>query len=224
MEKSEEVGRIIMLRELYKKLDEYRNGITNLLDINLIQKQEKQCVVSFPEAMFDFYLHFGNDRKVLSSYYIFDEITNVRVENSALTFGYKHQGSARLGITLEKLNGKFQAISWYSTEWEEWFSEGSAFPESFFLNIACWQVLNTMPSIVKIHISQTEFETIVNSHFQYFSKDTVYLEGYNIVSVYSRDILGCYVKDNEDLYLGTQKDDEILEECEEKLNLDFDWL
>lgn len=81
-----------------------------------------------------------------------------------------------------------------------------------------------MPSVAKIHVSQIEFEELVDKYFCYFSNEKVYLKGYNVVSIYSNDILGCYVKDDEELYLGTQKDDEILEDCEEKLNIDLDWL
>lgn len=81
-----------------------------------------------------------------------------------------------------------------------------------------------MSSIVKTHISQTEFEKLVSKYFCYFSNEKLYLKGYNVVSIYSNDILGCYVKDDEELYLGTQKDDETLEKCIKKLNIDFDWL
>lgn len=213
-----------MLEKLYEKLDDFRNCITDLLETEKIQKKEKECNVSFPEAMIDFYIHFGNDDKILSAYYLFDKIEDIKVEKEALTFGYKHQENGRLGITLEKLNGKFQSISWYSDEYQKWFAEGAVFPQSFFFNIACWQVLNTMPAIVKVNISQVEFEKIVNKHFNYFSEEKVYVKGYNVVAIYSNEILGCYVKDNEELYLGTQKDDEIINKCEEELGLDFDWL
>lgn len=213
-----------MLDVLYENLNKFRKDITNNLDINVINKKEKECGVNFPKAMNIFYSYFGNDKRVLTSYYEFDEIEDIRIENNALTFGYNHQGNGRLGIILENLNGKFQSISWYSYERKTWFSEGAVFPESFFFNIACWQVLNTMSSIVKTHISQTEFEKLVSKYFCYFSNEKLYLKGYNVVSIYSNDILGCYVKDDEELYLGTQKDDETLEKCIKKLNIDFDWL
>lgn len=213
-----------MLDILYENLNKFRDNITNNLDIEIINKKEKECGVNFPKALKSFYLYFGNDKRVLTSYYEFDEIEDIRIEKNALTFGYNHQRNGRLGITLKNLNSKFQSISWYSYERETWFSEGAVFPESFFFNIACWQVLNTMPSVAKIHVSQIEFEELVDKYFCYFSNEKVYLKGYNVVSIYSNDILGCYVKDDEELYLGTQKDDEILEDCEEKLNIDLDWL
>ena len=45
----------------------------------------------------------------------------------------------------------------------------------------------------------------------------------NIIPVFGKGILGCYIVDAEKLYLGTVED-EVMEEYEELLELDFDYL
>lgn len=45
-----------------------------------------------------------------------------------------------------------------------------------------------------------------------------------MLSIYGDDILGCYLVENEELYLGSQKGDDVLENIDECLNLDLDWL
>lgn len=213
-----------MLEPLYKKLDAFRENITDVMDENLIREKEKECNVKFPEAMVDFYLHFGNDRNVLLAYYLFDDIEDIEIQNGTLLFGAHHQGSERLGIRLQNPDSPYQSICRYSYERKEWLSEGAVSLESFFFNIACWQVMNTMESMAEADVSQTQFEEIANKHFSYFSNETKICNGYNIVSIYTDTILGCYIKDAELLYLATNEDDEVLAEYEEKLNLDLDWL
>ncbi len=212
-----------MLEEMYDKLDDFRSNIIEPLDEKLLRSKEQDCGVNFPADMFDFYKRFGNDEKVLSAYYLFDKIEDIEVADGALQFGYTHQHSGRLGIKLEEIGSRLQSVSWCPYYEEEWFVEGM-YSKSFFFNVACWQVLNTMPSVARVRLKEKEFEALVRKHFHYFSDEKVIMKGYKIISIYSEEILGCYAKLDGILYLGTQKGDEILEACEEKFNLDLDWL
>ena len=45
-----------------------------------------------------------------------------------------------------------------------------------------------------------------------------------MIAIYGDDVLGCYLTEDEELYLGSRKGDEVLEDIEECLNLDLDWL
>lgn len=54
-----------MLDILYENLNKFRDNITNNLDIEIINKKEKECGVNFPKALKSFYLYFGNDKRVL---------------------------------------------------------------------------------------------------------------------------------------------------------------
>ena len=57
----------------------------------------KKLNVIFSDAMREFYHYYGNDKSIMSSFYVFDNIKDLRIENEALTFGEKHQGMGKLG-------------------------------------------------------------------------------------------------------------------------------
>ena len=80
------------MKELYEMLDTYRQNITDEIKPEVIDKKQKELGVIFPDAMKEFYKHFGNDKEVMSSFYIFDDLSEIRIENGALTFGEKHEG------------------------------------------------------------------------------------------------------------------------------------
>ena len=212
------------MNELYNMLDDYRENKINGIDLETINDKQQELGVVFPDAMKLFYQYFGNDIEVMNSFYIFDKINDIRIENDALTFGEKHQGMGRLGITLKHLSSNYQAISWYPYNLKEWYSEGSLFPEGFFFNIACWQLINSMDSVAKVHISESELEKLLGDNLKLFTNDKKYIKGCNMISIYGDDVLGCYLTEDEELYLGSRKGDEVLEDIEECLNLDLDWL
>lgn len=212
-----------MLEEMYDKLNKFRMVETMKKDVSVLKQKEKEFNIDIPEPIYDFYKYFGNDSEFLRAFYIFDEVEDIRIENDALTFGYTHQYSGRLGITLEKLNSRFKAISWYPSDSNMWFSEGSAFPESFFFNIAGWQILNTLPAVVTVRMTLKDFEKLVADYFEYFSDDKIYIKGYKMTAIYRENVLGCYLREDEELYLAA-KEDADLDRLEEILDLEFDWL
>ena len=212
------------MNELYNMLDDYRENKNNGIDLETINDKQQELGVVFPDAMKLFYQYFGNDIEVMNSFYIFDKINDIRIENDALTFGEKHQGMGRLGITLKHLSSNYQAISWHPYNLKEWYSEGSLFPEGFFFNIACWQLINSMDSVAKVHISESELEKLLGDNLKLFTNDKKYIKGCNMIAIYGDDVLGCYLTEDEELYLGSRKGDEVLEDIEECLNLDLDWL
>ena len=212
------------MEDLYKLVDSYRENITNKVELEILDEKQKELGVLFPDAMRAFYKHFGNDIKVMSSFYVFDSVNEIRIENEALTFGEKHQGMGRLCITLKHLSSNFKSVSWYDYRTKKWYSEGAVFPESFFFNIVCWQLLNSMDTVAKVHISESELENLLGDKLNLFTNEKKYIKGCNMLSIYGNDVLGCYLKEDEELYLGSQKGDEVLENIEEALNLDLDWL
>ena len=209
-----------MIEDLLKLLDTYRSKISDYVDIGIIEKKQKELNVEFPQSMTEFYIHFGNDEDVLSSFYVFDKIEDVRIENEAITFGEKHQNIGRLGIKLEDLNTKSQTVCWYPYDLKKWYVEESV-SRIFFFGIACWQVLNTMPSIAKVHISRENFEKVIGNGLKYLSEDKLLLLG-DVIPVLGNGILGCYLVSDEELYLGTIIGDEVLEKYDQIF--DLDWL
>lgn len=212
-----------MLQEMFDELNKYLIEVPQKVEISKINQKEKQLGLTIPESMKDFYEYYGSDGTILNAFYIFDKLENVCIENKALTFGYTHQKINRLGVTLERLNSKFQSISFFSEELHDWFSEGAVFPESFFFNIAAWQILNLLPAVVRMELKNDEFEKLCQKKFEFFNEDKKYVKGYKIIACKYNRILGCYLREDEELYLGTQ-DDELLENLEKELEMDFNWL
>lgn len=212
-----------MLQEMYDQLNEFLISIPKKVEISKIFEREKELGVIMPECMKDFYEYYGNNMEILNAYYNFNNIDEVCIENSALVFGYTHQKKNKIGITLEKLNSKYQSISWYSKDLKQWFSEGAVFPESFFFNIAGWQILNSLPAMVRVELTNSKFEVLQNKSFKFFNNDKRFVKGYKIITLKCNDVLGCYLREDEELYLGAMKD-ETIENLEYELNLDFDWL
>lgn len=98
------------------------------------------------------------------------------------------------------------------------------FFQKVFFNIACWQLINSMDSVAKVHISESELDSLLGDKLKLFTNEKKYIKGCNMMSIYADDILGCYLKEDEELYLGSQKGDSALENIDECLELDIDWL
>ena len=81
-----------------------------------------------------------------------------------------------------------------------------------------------MDSVAKVHISETRLNELIGDRLRLFSNEKKYVKGCNMLSIYGDDILGCYLKEDEELYLASPKGDMALELIEECLKLDLDWL
>jgi len=77
--------------------------------------------------------------------------------------------------------------------------------------------------MVRVGVSESDFDKFVDANFEYFSNDKIYRKGYKITAIYHETVLGCYVREDEDLYLAA-KEDADLDRLGETLGLDFDWL
>ena len=212
------------MNKLFAQIDVFRTNVTEGISEDILNKKEKELGINLPEGMRDFYMKFGNDKEVMGSNWKFYSIENVRIQNDALVFGCKPEDTATIGIMMQHLLSPYQAISYYSMSGKKWFSDGFAFPEPFFFHIACWQLVNSMASVAKTIISWEDLQELANGKLSFFSNEKKYIKGNRIVSVYGDGILGSYFKEDGELYLGTRNGDEVLEELEEELGLDLDWL
>lgn len=211
------------MQGMYEKLTEFLFGAPAKVDMSLIEKREEELGVKFPESMKMFYHFFGNDRKMMTSYYFFESLDEIRIENNALMFGYTRRDDGRLGITLEDLQKEKQPVSYYVPSYGMWFSEGAISATSFFYNVACWKVLNMLPSTARIEFTEREFQLFKNAYLTEFSEDSETIKGYKIQSAYYKGVLACFRKDDEELYFAAKHDD-ALYELEDEANLKFDWL
>lgn len=80
-----------------------------------------------------------------------------------------------------------------------------------------------MPSIVKFNLNNSEFNKLSKDKFEFFNDNKKFTKGYKIIAFKHNKVLGCYLQEDEELYLGA-REDEILEKLENELKFDFDWL
>lgn len=211
-----------MLTENFIKLDVYRKEVTPRVDKKIIEDKGKELGIKIPDRMMEFYEYYGVDDVVLSSDYELSKLDQLCISDSALCFGYVNQGSEKLGIKLESLESKSPSICFKRNNEDTWFiEEGSS--TIFFFRTACWQVLMSMQGIAKVEMSDKQFRSLIGDAFTYLNDKKLFLKS-SVIPVMADKILGCYRVRDGVLYLGTNCEDEILEEFENKYDLDLDWL
>ncbi len=213
-----------MMEELLQELDVYRKHIIKGASIEEIERKQKELDVVFPDGMKAFYSRFANDEEIMNSYYRIYPLSEIRIEEGALVYGEDHQGVTQFGITLKHLNSPYQSASYYDFKARKWYSNGFMFPESFFFNIACWQLVNSMESIAKVYVSFDELQRMMGDKLSFFTDDPHYLRSSRFISVCGENVLGSYFMEDEELYLATRCGDEVLNNLEEELKIDLDWL
>lgn len=213
-----------MMEQLFNRLEGFIINKNQKVNLDKIIEREKILNCIFPDSMKEFYHYYGENKEILTSYYIFDTLDEICIKNEGLVFGRNHQGINEIGIRKDKLVNADPQISKYVRELEGWYAE-SVFASSFFFNIACWQVLNQLPAIGVIHTTKEEFLSIVDKRMQFIGEDKRIIGAYDVISCIDKEnnILACYLKEAEELYLGA-REDEILISFEEKNQLDLDWL
>ena len=215
------LGGLKVLESYFKILDEYRNSITDYIDEKDILENANELNLKFPESMIEFYIHFGNDEEMLSSFHYFYNLKEIMIAKDALIFAEKHEEIGKLAIQLENLGTNHEKVSLFEFSEGIWYVEEKR-TDTFFLNMAAWQILNTMYTLTETSVSKEEFDELIGDDLKYICEDEWLMSG-AIIPVYGKGILGCYVVDSEILYLGT-KTDETMEEYEEILEMEFDWL
>ncbi len=211
-----------MLKEIYEKLDIYRKMITPKVAKEVIEIKQNELGVNFPEVMVEFYEYYGNDDSILLSDFELDKVENLAIEDGTLCFGYLNQRDKRLGIKLDRLDTKSTSVSFKRYNDDTWFNEGESVA-TFFFRITCWQLMMSMQGVVRVEVDEKQFKSLVGKAFEYLSEEKIFLQG-SVIPVVTDDILGCYLVKDGLLYLGTNEEDEVLENFEERFDLDLDWL
>ena len=120
------------------------------------------------------------------------------------------------------LGTKSPSICYKRKNQDIWFNEEGA-DVIFFFRAACWQIMISMQGVARTEISENEFKKLIGKGFNYLNDEKLFWLS-PVIPVIAENILGCYLVRDGLLYLGTNKDDEVLEELEEKFDLDLDWL
>lgn len=217
-----------MLEDLYKKLDVFREHITEEKEVSRFTKLEKEIngrlgltgkyAVAIPEAMIDFYRHFGNDMEFLNAFEHFYELEDIHVEDQALVFADKYKNTGKLGIKLTSFGAPYMSVSFCPSDEHSWYSEGIMGMEHCFFDYACWQALNMLPLIAVVRMKDKIYRKYMAKEFHYFSDDPMYTTGGGIYSGYYQNMLLCYLSLEEELCIATRSEQD-LKDFEQKFGL-----
>jgi len=212
-----------MLTNYFEIVERFLRLKKDHLDRAEIEYRENQLEVKFPESMIDFYEFFGNNIEVLHAYYRIKKLEEFEIQNNGLIFGYGHQDENTFGILLNQMSFERPQIQKYDFNMKNWYVESSSC-HRFFLNIACWQVLNTMPCIATVGIKESKLDNILDGKLSIISKERPLYKSYDVYSYYKEEsILACYIAPLQELYVSSL--DKIhLENIEDELKLELDWV
>lgn len=198
-----------MLEKLYDELNKFHDFKIEKISLESITKKEEELGVKFPESMEDFYCYYENCKGIRDAFYFISDLGDVHIENSGLAFGYKKNKRDILGIKLKDLNGKWQSISYNKPGEKTWYMEGAIMAECFFFNIVAWHIMNLMPYVVKVKMSKEKVIKLCEEEFSFFSEKKIINMGYRVYSCRKNDILGCYLVEDGELYLGARTKEEL---------------
>lgn len=223
LKKQSDVLKKINLEDMYQRLDVFRKKVTEEKNVDKLLELTTLNTVVIPKALVDFYRHFGNDNEFLNAYYNFDRLEDICIENGALAFGYTDQNISRLGIMTASLETPYEVVCFGSIDSDEWNEEETVPLEIFLFHIAAWQILNTMTNVATVDMTNRKLNTLIKKSVQYFSANELYTKNKIFRVVHYKNILGCYIVENEILYVAASEDGD-LEEFGKEFNLDLDWL
>lgn len=214
-----------MLEKLYDKLNQFHDFEIKKISMEEIKRKETALQVAFPESMKDFYCYYENSEEIRNAFYLICSLDGLRIENSGLEFGYTTQAQAILGIRLNDLQNGSSPISYHAQDDEIWYLEGAPSSKAFFFNIVAWHIVNLMRPIGRIAMSEKEFMRLCEKEFSFFSDEPEINDDYRVHSCWRKGVLGCYLINEEQFYVGA-KTDEDLEELEEDLGWEdeLEWL
>lgn len=199
----------IKLGEMLQQLDAFRNHITAPKEVDTLTALGRKNNIVMPEALIEFYRHFGNDRDFMTAYYCFDKPEEISVEEGSLLFCYTHQYADRLGIALENLNAGNEEIC--------------ETPLKIFLfHIAVWQIMNTRIAMAAVEMSRRKFDMFMKKGPCYFHNSELFTKDQRFRAAYYKTVLICYIVEEETMYVSA-KEDHALNEFEEMFQLDLDW-
>jgi hypothetical protein len=213
------------MKECFEVIGSFLGDSSRAFQSNIDRLEEVggQLSVRFPPPLTEFYRYFGDSNEVLKAFFDFHRIEDIGVSNDAVVFCQGHQTERMFGILLSDINKENPPIKLMDVGDEKWYS-ACLFSTSFFVNMACWQVVNVMPSMAKIEIDEDKLRSKIGAHLIPISQErNVYL-GYDFLSYYNhhRTILSSYPKGSGELFVAS-KDDVFLDEFESESGLELDW-
>lgn len=205
----------------FEKLNVFRKTITEQMKKQEIEKKASELGVKFPESMISFYEFYGNDKEFLLSDAEMFTLKNITLDNGMICFGSLNQGTMRLGIKADDTSEDPEVFIQYEGEenWEHYEYTSSV----FFYETAVWQLVMHMQGIAQAEITKRKLGAMIKKG----SFDVVDTGKNAVYSTFiSEKVLGIFINDEECnmLYVGTNEEDEVLEQFGKTYKIDLDWL
>jgi hypothetical protein len=213
------------MKECFEIINSFLSNSNKVFQSNIdrLEKVAGQLSISFPPSFTEFYKYFGDNNEVLKAFFNFHCIEDIQISNDAVIFCQGHQTERIFGILLSDINKENPPIKLMDVGDEKWYS-ACFFSTSFFINMACWQVVNAMPSMAKIKIDENKLKSKIEAYLMPISQEKNVFLGYDFFSYYNhqKKILSSYFKDSGQLFVAS-KDDVYLNEFESESGLELDW-
>jgi hypothetical protein len=209
--------------EIINLFKDNSDGLNKISD-NDIEETANRLRVQFPKPFVEFYKIFGNNTEVLKSFFEFERLEDIKIKNDAVIFCYAHQAQKTFGILIKDLNRENPPVKFVNAGDTEWCS-ACMISTSFFVNIACWQVVNSMPSVASINIAEDKLKCKIQEYLFPISNEKSIALGFNFYSFYNKEkkLLASYARDLGELYVASE-DDSFLNKFESESGLELDWL
>lgn len=208
-----------MINKVFNCIDKVINN--KKIDLKIedkISKKEKELGIKIPYILKEFYIRYSSNESILNSFYILEDVNQLKIEEGVLIVGYSNQFIDKYGIRIDELTTSSANIKInLATEKEEWIVYENL--DDFIINVLVFQVINMLEASVQLDASEITIEEF------FVPLNKVDNKNYNIISYISKDekILASHFISDNIIYFGANSDD-ILEEFEEYADIEFDWL
>lgn len=205
----------IDLNDLFEKLDVYRNTSEQL------NRTECRSDISLPKPLLEFYEHYSNAEEMFRSDFEFTAFDEKNIKDNIICIGQWHIDDTVYGVEINRKEEPGYQLCVMEDDGSRSVSE-ELLPV-FLTEKAAWNILMNMQGVANAEISDSKFKRMLKTEFKYLCDEKEFKTG-PIVPVTAENILGCYMPEENLIYLGTNCDDDILNDFEEKNKLDLDWL
>lgn len=186
--------------------------------INHIKLIENKLSIRLPKALQKFYARYGEKQIILTAFYILNDLDKLIIEDGFLILGYSNEYTEKYGICINDFeNGCINVKVARCDDNSNWLDYEEL--SSFVINCVTFQAINLLEASAILNAKEIALE-------EYFKP--LYIEKYKdnkCISYISNtnNILAVYFKYENIIYFGSSAD-EILNDFEEQLEIDLDWL
>ncbi len=202
-----------LLRVALEKVPE-----TGGLDEARLRATEDRLGRKLPASLWTFYGVAGQVVPVMESYHAFVSADALRCEGDALILCRGHQSQAAWAIPSLQLHEADPPVVQRDHDSAPWRSHSNAC-SLFLVNMTCWQLVNSMPSM-----GSTDIGIGTVSRLRKRLRVVGAAFGCDMMSFVNagRGLLGCALLEQNRLYLSA-RDDDSLRHLESEVGVELDW-